>query len=77
MPFIRMDEIEKLIQVENYLGDKENWSENTTKLWEVVEALLQRQNNIRDKQRLYMKHKRATDIKYSRKKGKQNGTEEK
>lgn len=40
MPFIRMDEIEKLIQVENYLGDKENWSENTTKLWEVVEALL-------------------------------------
>lgn len=69
MPLIRMDEIEKLIQVENYLGDKENWSENTTKLWEVIEVLLQRQNKLRNKQRAYMKFKRATDKKYSRKKG--------
>ena len=69
MPFIRMDEIEKLIQVENYLGSKEDWSENTTKLWEVVEALLQRQTSVRNKQRVYMQHKRAMDIKYSRKKG--------
>ena len=42
MAYIKASEIQKLIEVENYLGEKENWSENTCKIWSVVEELLNR-----------------------------------
>ena len=42
MLFITEQELGKLIEVENYLGKKENWSENTCKIWEVIEAITNR-----------------------------------
>ena len=42
MAYIKASEIQKLIEVENYLGEKENWSENTCNIWSVVEELLNR-----------------------------------
>lgn len=68
MPYIRSEEIEKLIEIEEYLGDKESWSENTMKIWEVVDSLLQRLQKDREKSRARMAHLRATNPKYDRKK---------
>ena len=68
MPYIRREEIEKLIEIEQYLGDKENWSENTMKIWGVVDSLLQRLQKDREKSRANMARLRATNPKYDRKK---------
>lgn len=68
MPYISNEEIEKLIEVERYLGEKENWSENTTKIWGVIESLLQKLQKDREKSRAKMAHLRATNPKYDRKK---------
>lgn len=68
MAYIKASEIQKLIEVENYLGEKENWSENTCKIWSVVEELLNRQNKTNKKQKEYMRIKRKDNPKYGRSK---------
>ena len=68
MAYIKVSEIQKLIEVENYLGEKENWSENTYKLWSVVEELLNRQNKTNEKAKEYMRVKRKDNPKYGRSK---------
>lgn len=68
MPYIKADEIQKLIEVENYLGEKENWSENTYKIWSVVETLLNRQNKVNKKAKEYMRVKRKGNPQYGRSK---------
>lgn len=68
MAYIKASEIQKLIEVENYLGEKENWSENTYKIWSVVEELLNRQNKTNKKQKEYMRIKRKDNPKYGRSK---------
>ena len=68
MAYIKVDEIQKLIEVENYLGEKENWSENTYKLWSVVEELLNRQNKTNRKAKEYMRVKRKENPQYGRSK---------
>lgn len=68
MAYIKVNEIQKLIEVENYLGEKENWSENTYKLWSVVEELVNRQNNANKKAKEYMRIKRKDNPKYGRSK---------
>ena len=68
MAYIKASEIQKLIEVENYLGEKENWSENTCKIWRVVEELLNRQNKTNKKQKEYMRIKRKDNPKYGRSK---------
>ena len=70
MPYIKADEIQQLIEVENYLGEKENWSENTYKIWSIVEKLLSRQKKDNEKSKKVMAYKRATDPKYDRRKKK-------
>lgn len=68
MAYIKVSEIQKLIEVENYLGEKENWSENTYKLWSVVEELLNRQNKTNEKAKEYMRIKRKENSQYGRSK---------
>ena len=68
MAYIKASEIQKLIEVENYLGEKENWSENTCKLWSVVEELLNRQNKTNEKAKEYMRGKRKDNPQYGRSK---------
>lgn len=68
MAYIKVSEIQKLIEVENYLGEKENWSENTYKLWSVVEELLNRQNKTNEKAKEYMRIKREENPQYGRSK---------
>lgn len=68
MPYIKASEIEKLIEVENYLGEKESWSENTCKLWDVIETLLNRQNKVNKKAKEYMRGKRKENPQYGRSK---------
>lgn len=68
MPYITSDEIQKLIEVENHLGETENWSDATTKIWGVIENLVNRQAKERTKQKEYMREKRKANPQYGRKK---------
>ena len=67
MPWIKNSEIETLIEIENYLGTKENWSENTTKIWGVIETLIERRKKLAEKQKKVMREKRSVDKNYGRK----------
>lgn len=66
MPYIKVEEINKLIEVENYLGEKENWSENTYKIWSVIEAVLERGNKTNKRAKEYMREKRKENPQYGR-----------
>lgn len=68
MPWINNSEIEKLIEIEAYLGKKENWSENTRKIWDVIETLIERRKKLAEKSKLVMREKRSIDKNYGRKK---------
>lgn len=68
MPWIKNSEIETLIEIEDYLGEKESWSENTTKIWGVIETLLERKKKLAEKQKKVMREKRSVNKKYGRKK---------
>lgn len=68
MPYIKDSEIQTLIEVENHLGTTENWSENTTKLWSVIETLLKRQKVDAEKSKKVMREKRSIDKNYGRRK---------
>lgn len=68
MPYIKTDEIEKLIEVENYLGEKENWSDATYKIWSVIEELVKRHNKNNERAKKYMREKREKDPQYGRSK---------
>ena len=68
MPYIKVGEIQKLIEIENYLGEKENWSDNTYKVWEIVDGLLNRLHKDNKKAKEYMRAKRKIDKNYGRKK---------
>lgn len=67
-----MNEIETLIEIENHLGDTENWSVYTTKIWELIEKLLKRHKKENERGKLIMREKRKIDKNYGRaqKKGK-------
>lgn len=66
MPFIKANEIETLIEIENHLGETENWSEYTTKLWKLIEELLKRKKKDAEKVKLIMREKREIDKNYGR-----------
>ncbi len=68
MPYIKIDEIKKLIEVENYLGEKENWSDATFKIWSVNEALLERHYKNNERAKEYMRGKRKINPQYGRSK---------
>ena len=68
MPYIKTDEIEKLIEVENYLGEKESWSDATYKIWSVIEELVKRHNKNNKRAKEYMRKKREEDPQYGRSK---------
>lgn len=68
MPIIKAKEIETLIEIENHLGETENWSEYTTKLWELIEELLKRKKKDAEKVKLIMREKRKIDKNYGREK---------
>lgn len=68
MPYIKIDEIDRLIEVENYLGEKENWSENTYKIWSVIEKLLERSSKTNVRAKEYMREKRKENPQYGRSK---------
>lgn len=66
MPYIKAKEIEKLIEIENHLGEMENWSENTLKMWDIIETLQQRQKLDAEKSKHLMRTKRALNKNYGR-----------
>lgn len=66
MPLIKASEIEILIEIENHLGETENWSEYTTKLWELIEELLKRKKKDAEKSKLMMREMRKIDKNYGR-----------
>lgn len=66
MPFIKADEIKTLIEIENHLGETEDWSEHTTKLWYLIEELLERKKKDAEKSKLIMREKRKIDKNYGR-----------
>lgn len=66
MPYISNKQIKTLIEVENYLGCKESWSENTNKIWAVIEDLLNRQQKENERQKLWMRERRKVDPQYGR-----------
>ena len=66
MPLIKASEIETLIEIENHLGETENWSEYTTKLWGLIEELLKRKKKDAEKVKLIMREKRKIDKNYGR-----------
>ena len=72
MPYIKVGEIQKLIEIENYLGEKENWSDNTYKIWEIVEDLLGRLHRDNKKAKEYMSAKRKINKNYGRSKKNEN-----
>lgn len=65
--YIKEEEIETLIEIENYLGEKENWSENTMKIWSVVENLLKRRNKTNEQAKNNMRKYRKENKNYGRK----------
>lgn len=65
--YITEEEIETLIEIENYLGDKENWSENTMKIWNVVEKLLERRHKTNGQAKNNMRKYRKENKNYGRK----------
>lgn len=65
--YITEEEIETLIEIENYLGDKENWSENTMKIWNVVEKLLERRRKTNEQAKNNMRKYRKENKNYGRK----------
>lgn len=65
--YITEDEIETLIEIENYLGEKENWSENTTKIWNVVESLMKRRYKTNERAKKNMRKYRKENKNYGRK----------
>lgn len=68
MPWIKNSEIETLIEIENHLGEKENWSESTEKIWNVIETLIERRKKLAEKQKKVMREKRTINKNYGRKK---------
>lgn len=68
MPYISMKDLEKLMEIENYLGEKENWSKNTKKIWKVIENVLENREKSNKKTYEIIKAKRLTDKNYGRKK---------
>lgn len=64
--YITEKEIETLIEIENYLGEKENWSENTTKIWRVIENLVQRRNKTNERAKNNMRKYRKENKNYGR-----------
>lgn len=75
MPYITMEEIETLIEIENHLGDTENWSIYTTKIWELIEKLMKRHKKETERGKLIMREKRKIDKNYGREKARKNGKE--
>lgn len=64
--YITEDEIKELIEIENYLGNKENWSENTTKIWSVIEKVLHRREKTNERMKQNMRKYREKDKNYGR-----------
>lgn len=64
--YITEEEIKELIEIENYLGEKENWSENTTKIWSVIEKVLHRRKKTNERAKQNMRKYREKDKNYGR-----------
>lgn len=64
--YITEDEIKTLIEIENYLGDKESWSENTMKIWRVIESLVQRRKKTNEQAKNNMRRYRKENKNYGR-----------
>lgn len=68
--YIKNDDLDFLIHLENKLGQLENWSEDTTKLWELVDRLIAQRKSQNEYTRNHIAEKRKIDKNYGRKKAK-------
>lgn len=65
--YITNEEIKTLIEIEGYLGEKENWSEQTCKIWDIVEKLIKRNKKINERAKQNMRRYRKENKNYGRK----------
>lgn len=66
--YINNEDLEFLVHLENRLGSMENWSEDVTRLWELIEKL-QTQRKIQNEKTLRaVTEKRKADPLYARSK---------
>lgn len=68
MAHLKKDELEFLIQLENELGEEENWSPRVERLWRIVERHLNENKKTNKKTREAIAEKRKTDKNYARSK---------
>ena len=68
--YINNKDLEFLIELENELGCKENWSDRVKKLWELNEKLLKQRGLNNKKTREAIAEKRKTNKDYARPKNK-------
>lgn len=66
--YINNKDLEFLIQLENELGEKENWSSRVEQLWRLNEKLINQRETNNKKTRESIAEKRKTDKNYARSK---------
>lgn len=68
---INNEDLELLIRLENKLGIMENWSEDVTKLWLLIEKLIRQRDVARKRTAEKIAERRKTDKNYARPKVKE------
>lgn len=74
MAYISNEEIEKLIEAENYFWEHSDWKKNEEtehalwNIWSVLESAVKKRDLLNKKQKHYMRGKRKEDKNYGRRK---------
>lgn len=71
--YISVEDLKFLIQLENKLGEKESWSKDVMRLWELNEKLIRQRGAANEKIRKAIAARRKIDKNYARSKGKSGG----
>lgn len=66
--YINNDDLEFLIELENELGCKEDWSDTVSRLWRLNEKLIKQRKEENKRAREFIAEKRKTDKNYARSK---------
>ena len=66
--YIKNKDLDFLIELENKLGNTEGWSEDTFKLWSLIDRLLKERENTNKRTLNIITEKRKTNPNYGRSK---------
>jgi len=67
---IKNEDLIFLIELEDYFGKIEGWTDRTEKLWSLNERLIQQRNTQREKTRIIISERRIHNKNYGRSKSK-------